>query len=162
MNTTDEKCGNEPIVKVLTAVTKRYVGVLRNKVKGAEDVDKYYYALYMIGNAQEPMNQNDLACAISQDKVSVVRIVDHLLNKKLISRSVDEIDRRKYNLSLTEKGLKVYPKIKQAIQETNKECVKGLSEAQIQSFLQCVQTMQDNLDQLPAEPIKLKFSNPTK
>jgi len=146
----------------MAAVTKRYVGVLRSKMKNTEDADKYYYALFMIGNAKEVMNQNDLACAISQDKVSVVRIVDHLLSKKLIVRTVDEADRRKYNLSLAEKGQKLYPKIKTALEETNKECLKGLSDEQIKNFLHCVQVMQNNLDQLPAEHIKLKFSNHSK
>lgn len=148
-----------PIVKEMTAVTKRYVGVLRNKLKKEEGIDKYYYSLFMIGSASEPMNQNDLACAISQDKVSVVRIVDHLLNKGLIDRKVDEQDRRKYNLLLTAKGLQLYPKIKQAMQETNQECLKGLSAEQIQSFLHCMQIMQANMDKLPAEHVKVKFSS---
>lgn len=90
---------------------------------------------------------NQLAKNLKLDKSTLSRTVDGLVRKGLVKRSIDDMDRRYTNLSLTELGLetckeinyendKVYRQLIQKFKENNRDQI-------IENFYQLVQTMEE-------------------
>ncbi|BDZ70782.1 MarR family winged helix-turn-helix transcriptional regulator [Methanobacterium petrolearium] len=60
---------------------------------------------------KEQLTQDDLAKMFHIDKGTIARSIQKLEDKKLVQRVQDPVNRRRYRLSLTEKGEKIIPEI---------------------------------------------------
>ncbi len=67
------------------------------------------YNILRILRGQYPnsINVNDLSCRMLDKSSNVTRLIDKLIIKKLALRATCEEDRRKFNISITEKGLEL-------------------------------------------------------
>lgn len=63
-----------------------------------------YGVLMVMGTLDQPSSQQRLSDLIGIDSRNAVPIVDALVNRGLISREVDQTDRRRRRLALTEDG----------------------------------------------------------
>ena len=75
------------------------------------------------------MAQRELASGTFKDAPTVSRIVDLLVKRDLVFRKADEDDRRKYLLSLTEQGRKVYGLSAPIVDEARRRGWSGLDDA---------------------------------
>ncbi len=67
--------------------------------------------MYLLAKAHpETLNANDINESIIVGKPDVTRLVDRLVNKAYVSRETCRENRRKVDISLTEKGLHVFNK----------------------------------------------------
>ena len=74
------------------------------------------------------MAQRELASGTFKDAPTVSRIVDLLVKRDLVFRKADEDDRRKYLLSLTEQGRKVYDLSAPIVNEARRRGWSGLDD----------------------------------
>lgn len=79
----------------------------------------------------DQINAIDVADITQQPKNSLSRGAAALLAKKLITRTEDEVDKRKKLLSLTRAGKKEYRKILGFLEEANDQMVAPLSAAEL-------------------------------
>lgn len=148
-----------PLGRTLANLGKSYFGALTKKLE-LLDIDRHFSVLLLIEsreNSGKSCCQQFIADALQTDKVSMVRMVDYLIDNKYISKSLNPNDRREYFLKLTSKAKKELPKIKKSINELNKIVFKGLKKDEVQAFYNAIAVMESNLAETPADEVVFKF-----
>ena len=142
-------------------LAKYYLGTLSQRLSDLA-IDRYFYPLILISEAEGHICQKDLAQLLKVDNVTMVRIIDYLSKAGYLKRIKSKSDRRVHNIVITEKAAKVLPEIKQAYREINKICFKGFDLDERQRFELMLFKMQDNLQNNPRKEFKLNFKKISK
>jgi DNA-binding MarR family transcriptional regulator len=87
----------------------------------------------------------------------MVRILDYLVEKKMITRSVNPNDRREHIIELTPKANKIMPSIHAGIKEMNSTALKGLNKKDQEVFYNCLATIFKNIENLPGNKVDIKL-----
>ena len=145
-----------PLGKLLGGILKKYFGALS---KGMEHygVDRHFSTLVAIDKAEEKCTQQYLSDLLNFDKVSMVRMLDYLVEKKMITRSVNPNDRREHIIELTPKAKKVMPSIHKGIKEMNATAFKGVNKQDQEVFYNCLATIYKNIENLPGNKVDIKL-----
>lgn len=93
---------------------------------------------------QPRISQNELAELTFKDPPTVTRIIDLLEKKELVGRAPAAGDRRKFNLSLTEKGETVYEKAFPIVAEIRRKGWGDLEESDYQHFVRIMDSIYNN------------------
>lgn len=149
-------CKYEPLSKDFTYLSRLYYGAVSNKLNGLE-IERYYYTLILIKEAEGKLTQKELAGRICTDKVFTVKILDYLSGKGMIRREINDKDRREHFLSLTPKGEKLLPAIAKAFNDTNEAVLKGVKKEEKEIYFKVIQQMKQNLLSLPKDDMKVNF-----
>jgi DNA-binding MarR family transcriptional regulator len=149
-------CRYEPFGKDQTYLSRLYYGVITKKLNKL-DIERYFYTLVLIKEAEGKITQKELSTRISSDKVFTVKILDYLTEKDMVKRQVNEKDRREHFISLTAKGEKIIPVIAKAFNETNEAAFKGLKREEQEIYFKVVEAMKANLLSLPSDEMKVNF-----
>lgn len=147
---------NAPLGMLFGYLTKIYLGVITAKLSGS-GIDRYFYILVMIDEAQEPFTQQKLADHIKVDKTLMVRIVDYLSERGFVKRKVNKDDKREQFIISTSKAKKIIPLIKKNIAEVNDSALKNFTKKEKEVFYKNLTDICGNLEALPAESIELDF-----
>jgi len=133
----------EPIGRKMDKIGKMYQLMLQKDLTHL-DIDRSFYPLLLIegGNG---ITQQELADKLFCDKVQVVRIVDYLSSNGYVERLPNKVDKRKYELSITEKARKVIPEIKNTIENTTKIACDDLTDSQVNELYNMLVTIEKNL-----------------
>lgn len=85
----------------------------------------------------------------AMDKVAISRAVKSMMEKGLVSRSIDQADRRRRQLHLTpEKGQKVLGEIIPLARSFEDQLLKALDPAEAKAFHQTMEKLQEQADKL--------------
>lgn len=133
----------EPIYRKMDKIGKMFQAKLQNELKHL-DIDRSFYPLLLI-EAGNGITQQELANQLLCDKVQVVRIIDYLSSNGYVERIQNLTDKRKYELTITEKARLVLPDIKQALKDTTSVVVNCLSENQIDELYNLLSILELNL-----------------
>ena len=144
MKITPDKNSRQPLGRILSRIGKLYLHLLNARLNYL-DIDRNYYALLLIELGEGKITQNELACQLETDKVSIVRIIDYLAAKGFVNRVRSATDKRKYCLILTNKAKKALPGIKESLDEVTSMAFEGLDEAQESAFYLTLDTIKNNL-----------------
>lgn len=150
-----------PIGHYMAVLSKAYLGVLFKKLDLCE-VDRYYMVVPVLDQALHPFTQQSLGDFLNVDKVSMVRIVDHLVNKGIVERVNNPDDRREKFVVLTPKGKQSVNEINAAFEEINCRSMAGFSEAEKKQFFKLMERMNENLCELPSKKIYLNIKRSKK
>ncbi|MGD2134289.1 MAG: MarR family transcriptional regulator, partial [Maricaulaceae bacterium] len=82
-------------------------------------------------DANEPVSQSELAAALLMDRASMLAIIDKLDARGLIQRTRSEIDRRRLDLQLTERGEALLEKARALSIEHEKKFTSLFSEGEL-------------------------------
>lgn len=129
----------EPIGRKMDKVGRMFQAELQHL-----DIERSFYPLMLI-EAGNGITQQELADKLFCDKVQVVRIIDYLSSNGYVERVQNQTDKRKYELTITEKARLVLPDIKKAISNTSSIAMKGLSENQVSQLYSMVSLIESNL-----------------
>ena len=133
----------EPVGRIMAKIGKQYQSNLRAELSHL-DIDRSFYPLLLI-ESRNGMTQQELAHELSCDKVQVVRIIDYLSKHGYVQRVQNLTDKRKYELTITEKASSLIPEIREVIDNTSAIAFKGLSEKQINELYQLLTRIEINL-----------------
>jgi MarR family transcriptional regulator, transcriptional regulator for hemolysin len=135
----------EPIGRKMDKIARMFQAKLQENLKHL-DIDRSFYPLLLIetGNG---ITQQELAGKLLCDKVQVVRIIDYLSTNGYVERIQNKTDKRKYELTITEKARLLIPDIKDSINSTSEIAFKGLSEIQIDELYNMLGIIENNLFQ---------------
>lgn len=95
---------------------------------------------------QNGISQVDIAETTFKDSPTVTRIIDLLCKKNLTIRKLDEADRRKFNLFLTDEGMNIVKKVLPWAVESRKKGIDGLSQEELQQFKNTLNKIYENLE----------------
>lgn len=92
----------------------------------------------------EQLTQDDLAKMFHIDKGTIARTIQKLEGKELVQRLHDPVNRRRYRLSLTEKGEEIVPEILHAEKKWEKILFKDFSDKESSLLVKNVATLAKN------------------
>jgi len=141
---TIEENSIQPFGRILSIIGKSYLNALNKKLKNF-DIDRNYFALLLIYNANGKLTQQELSLMLEIDKVTMVRSIDYLSENGYVNRVRDMKDKRKYFLVLTEKAITALPEIKKSFIKINNIALKGLNDMQINELQSSLKIIKNNL-----------------
>lgn len=129
-------------------VSESYLTILSDLMT-PHGLDRFFVPFLHIHANNGKLTQKDLATALKRDKVSIMRIVDHLSEKGLVVRKADASDRRCQLLETTEKAIGIVPLIKEAIVKTNDILLESFTDSERKQFADCMTKIMNRVDTLP-------------
>lgn len=88
-------------------------------------------------------SQNEIEHEFNIQRSTTTIMLQRMEKRGLIIRINDDKDKRKKQVKLTEKSLKLVPKIKQYMKQDNEEVVRNLSSAEIDVITSFLQNIRD-------------------
>jgi len=103
--------------------------------------------LFAINEHEDEMIQKDMAEKMGKDKSAILRMIDCLQTKELVRRVVNDQDRRKNQLELTEKGIVTVSNIIDMEDEISQTVFDGLTEDEITTYYKVMAHIRQKADQ---------------
>ncbi len=103
------------------------------------------FIMLVLWNHKNGISQNEIAELLNKDKTNIARMIVTLENKGLIRRSVNNIDRRSYDVYLTEKGDELRSKIIPITLDANKQIIKGLTKEELDEVKRILKKIMENI-----------------
>lgn len=154
-------CDRLPLGRSLAILAKTYYGALTKRLEHLE-IERYYSILILIENHGKECTQQFISDELKMDKVSMVRIVDYLIEKKYVKKVVNPDDRREHFIQLSKKAIEVLPAIHQAIDEVNRAALQDIPKQKQKELYAHLNAIQRNLAHLPAEKIYINYKKASK
>lgn len=104
----------------------------KNISKIVSDITVDQGLVLLILNENSNYSQKEIASLIFKDNASITRIIELMVKKDYLVRKVNEQDRRKFNLEITEKGRNTVELLSPAIKLNRTTALHGLSENEIE------------------------------
>jgi DNA-binding MarR family transcriptional regulator len=142
-------CRSLPLGRSLAILTKSYYGALTNRLEHLE-IERYYSILILIESLENGCTQQYICDQLKMDKVSMVRIINFLIEKKYL-RKIQTLQTKSLFVELTKKSIKMLPEIHQAIDAVNAYALNGISASQQKTLYRNLSKMQTNLEELPTK-----------
>lgn len=99
----------------------------KNITKIVKDISVDQCLVLIILDKDPKISQNALANLIFKDNASITRMVELMVKKDFLNRTIHHEDRRKFNLEITEKGKKTLELINPIVQINRETALNGLS-----------------------------------
>lgn len=99
----------------------------KNITKVVKDITVDQCLVLIILQQNESISQNELANLVFKDSASITRMIELMVKNDYLTRTIHAEDRRKFNLVITEKGLKTIELIEPVIQSNRETALHGLS-----------------------------------
>lgn len=99
----------------------------KNIAKIVKDITIDQCLILIILNKDSEISQNELANLIFKDNASITRMIELMVKKEYLNRTIHKEDRRKFKLEITEKGMKTIKLINPIVQINRKTALNGLS-----------------------------------
>jgi len=99
----------------------------RNVSKIVKDITIDQCLVLIILNQDDKISQNELANLVFKDNASITRMIELMVKKDYLVRTIHKEDRRKFNLEITEKGKKTLELINPVAELNRETALNGLS-----------------------------------
>lgn len=100
------------------------------------DITPVQYAALLAIKLMPNSDQVQIANYISYDKVTIGGVIERLQRKGLISRAVNERDKRARILNITNEGIYMISQVDAVIEQIQQDILKMLDEEEQQTFMQ--------------------------
>lgn len=133
-----------PIVKYLS-ITHRTNMMLIHKKLQPYDIKPGQLFLLMALYNKEGIHQNTLCELFHFNKGGVSKNIKKLTDIEFITTKIDPKDKRRQLIYLTDKGKEFEPVLKEILNTTDDEIRKGLTDEEIESFINVAKKILSNL-----------------
>lgn len=99
------------------------------------DLTPVQYAALVAVQDQPQTDQATLASLIAHDRSTITGVVDRLVKKGLLTRAVNEHDRRARELRITEDGAILLKKVRPAVMRAQRMMIEGLEGEEKSDFI---------------------------
>lgn len=145
-----------PLGKRFTQLSKTYLGMVATELQHL-DIERYYYVLFVLHQAEKPINQKDLACLVYSDRPHLVRIVDYLQSHNCLLRTSNPDDRREQYITLTEKGKEIALEVERAYKKVDSFFLADTKEEAVHDFLNQLQQIAEISETTPKHYVTFNF-----
>ncbi len=140
--------GNEEVsMGFLIGTTRRMILKKVNEALAENKVPvtlEQFLFLFTIRGAGKSLTQQELANLTCKDKSAVLRTIDILEGKGLVTRQADVVDRRKNFIVLTEKCTELFGLLTAIERQTMEQLKEGISEEDYEVMVRVLYQIQKN------------------
>jgi len=104
------------------------------------------FVILKLLNSNAEFIQQDLADLLQKDKSIIVRHINCLLDHQFVVRLTNKEDKRKKNLTLTNKGIEILNRMNELAVEVSNKLLSGVTESEIEIFKHVLTKIQENGD----------------
>ena len=141
--------GDKQISIMFRLVTSRLMHMLGQKVEPYGLSNNGYIALMTLhGSPEQQLNPSELSALIGESRGNMTRICDELTRKDLLIRVANPEDRRRVNLSLSEKGKALIEEISPQLSDYNKLMYQVFSKEEKEATIAFMSKLCDRLDEI--------------
>ncbi|WKL49569.1 MarR family transcriptional regulator [Flavobacterium pectinovorum] len=99
----------------------------KNITKVVKDITIDQCLVLIILNDNQNISQKELANLVFKDNASITRMIELMVKKEYLNRTIHLQDRRKFNLEITNKGITTLELMKPIIKINRETALDGLS-----------------------------------
>lgn len=132
----------------LARLVRTWRAVIDNRLKPLGLTQTLWVTLHNISQLPPEQSQIQLAKAIGVEQPSLVRTLDQLEKKGLISRTPCPEDRRAKRITLTDKATPVIQELEGVIKRSREDILQGLSDAEINTMVSLISRLEKNISEL--------------
>lgn len=142
-----------PFRGIMSIITRNHYIFMNHELKHLELTDGQVPCLLVLSK-KEGITQDELAQMFYIDKGTIARAIKKLEEKGMVNKVQDPLNRRRYLLSLTQKGEQVIPVILQAEKKWENILFKGFSNEERSYMLNKMTILAENSLKSPIKPYK--------
>ncbi|MFU2318030.1 transcriptional regulator SlyA [Rahnella sp. PCH160] len=135
----------------LARLVRAWRALIDDRLKPLELTQTHWVTLHNINMLPPEQSQIQLAKAIGIEQPSLVRTLDQLEEKKLITRQTCASDRRAKRIKLTEEAEPIISEMESVIDSTRKEILSGMSPAEIEQLGGMLSRLEKNIASLQSK-----------
>ena len=139
-----------PLGSDLARLVRVWRALIDHRLKPLELTQTHWVTLHNIHQLPPEQSQIQLAKAIGIEQPSLVRTLDQLEEKGLISRQTCASDRRAKRIKLTEKATPIITEMEAVITKTRGEILSGVSPAEFEMLISLIGRLEQNIHELQA------------
>ncbi|CNE91302.1 transcriptional regulator SlyA [Yersinia nurmii] len=135
----------------LARLVRVWRALIDHRLKPLELTQTHWVTLHNISRLPPEQSQIQLAKAIGIEQPSLVRTLDQLEDKGLITRHTCANDRRAKRIKLTEESCPIIKEVDDVIKATRKEILGGISEEEVILLSGLIVKLEQNIIQLQSK-----------
>jgi len=116
-----------------------------NFLKVVDDITVDQKLILQYLNDYPELSQKEIAELVFKDNASLTRMIDSMVNKKILKRSMHEDDRRRYKINITSKGKDILDKLAPVIIDNRKKALANVSEQELDQLEKTLNKILANL-----------------
>ncbi|EPF17818.1 MULTISPECIES: transcriptional regulator SlyA [Cedecea] len=137
-----------PLGSDLARLVRIWRALIDHRLKPLELTQTHWVTLHNIHQLPPDQSQIQLAKAIGIEQPSLVRTLDQLEEKGLISRKTCANDRRAKRIKLTEQAAPIIEQMESVINETRGEILTGISREEQALLINLISRLEQNIIEL--------------
>ena len=137
-----------PLGSDLTRLVRVWRALIDHRLKPLELTQTHWVTLHNIHQLPPDQSQIQLAKAIGIEQPSLVRTLDQLEEKGLISHQTCANDRRAKRIKLTEKAAPIIDEMEMVIRKTRGEILAGISGEELDLLIRMIARLEQNILEL--------------
>ncbi|AFP84587.1 transcriptional regulator SlyA [secondary endosymbiont of Ctenarytaina eucalypti] len=134
-----------PLGADLARLVRVWRALIDHRLKPLELTQTHWITLHNIYQLPPEQSQIQLAKAIGIEQPSLVRTLDQLEEKKLITRHTCTNDRRAKRIKLTASAAPIIKEVNDVIDSTRDAILKGISEPELQVLSDMIAKLEKNI-----------------
>jgi len=120
------------VLYLIEQAIKEYRKISQKNISGiVKDITIDQCLILMVLTRNANISQNEMAQLVFKDNASITRMIELMVKKEYLARTVHNEDRRKYILEITEKGKKTIDLIDPVIKQNRETALHDFSEEEI-------------------------------
>jgi MarR family transcriptional regulator for hemolysin len=137
-----------PLGSDLSRLVRIWRALIDHRLKPLGLTQTHWVTLHNIHQLPPEQSQIQLARAIGIEQPSLVRTLDQLEDKELISRQTCANDRRAKRITLTQKAGPLIDKMEGVIIQTRREILAGITSEEEKLLISLISRLEQNIIQL--------------
>jgi len=148
----DIELPSETVFHTIESTIKEYRKFSQKNISSViEDmtIDQGMVLLFL--NKYPELTQKEIAILVFRDNASMTRMINTMVQKKYLSRSMNDQDRRRYKLEITKKGKEVLNLLPNIIQNNRTASLAGITKNELSQLGTILNKIKSNIikNQLP-------------
>ena len=142
-----DKLENLTIYTIEKAIKSYRKFAQRNILKSGFDVTIDQWLVMAMLEENPGISQQELAVSIFKDFASVTRIIELLVKKGYLKRTMHDSDRRRFTLLITKKGQKIIKRLKPTVNNNRDTALSGITDKDIKHLEKVLSKIIENTNQ---------------
>ncbi|MDU6412530.1 MAG: transcriptional regulator SlyA [Yersiniaceae bacterium] len=132
----------------LARLVRVWRALIDHRLKPLEMTQTHWVTLHNINRLPPEQSQIQLAKAIGIEQPSLVRTLDQLEEKGLITRHTCANDRRAKRIKLTDAAAPVINQVENVIDSTRREILAGITPHEVEVLTKLIEKLEENIIEL--------------
>ncbi|GAA4280786.1 MarR family winged helix-turn-helix transcriptional regulator [Gaetbulibacter aestuarii] len=106
----------------------------RNFLNVVDDITVDQKLILQYLDSYPKLSQKEIAEMVFKDSASITRMIDLMVNKNFLKRTINKDDRRRFKIELTTKGKTILSKLEPVIKTNREAAFSGIPEEELEQL----------------------------